>query len=76
MTAMLIQGGHLVDPSTGTDERRDVYVRNGRIAAVEMPGKLTGGEEGKGECHQCNRHGGSARTGRYPRASARAWSIL
>ena len=41
MTAMLIQGGHLVDPSTGTDERRDVYVRNGRIAAVEMPGKLT-----------------------------------
>ena len=41
MTAMLIQGGHLVDPSTGMDERRDLYVRDGRIAAVEMPGKLT-----------------------------------
>jgi dihydroorotase len=41
MTSMLIQGGHLVDSSTGMDERQDLYVRDGRVAAVEMPGKLT-----------------------------------
>ncbi|MHB1960121.1 MAG: dihydroorotase, partial [Acidobacteriaceae bacterium] len=40
MTAILIQGGHLVDPSTGMDERRDLYLRDGRVAALELPGKL------------------------------------
>jgi dihydroorotase len=40
MTTILIQGGHLVDPSTGVDERRDLYLRDGRVAALELPGKL------------------------------------
>ncbi|MGO8719543.1 MAG: dihydroorotase [Acidobacteriaceae bacterium] len=40
MTAILIQGGHLVDPSAGMDERRDLYVRDDRVAALELPGKL------------------------------------
>lgn len=40
MTAILIQGGHLVDPSTGMDERRDLYLRDGRVAALELQGKL------------------------------------
>lgn len=40
MTAILIYGGHLVDPSTGMDERRDLYLRDGRVAALELPGKL------------------------------------
>ena len=40
MTTILIQGGHLVDPSTGMDERRDVLLRDGRVAALDLPGKL------------------------------------
>ncbi len=40
MRAILIRGGHLVDPSTGIDEKRDLLLRDGRIAAVESPGKL------------------------------------
>jgi dihydroorotase len=40
MTAILIQGGHLVDPSTGVDGKRDLYLRDGLVAAVEVPGKL------------------------------------
>ena len=40
MTAILIHGGHLIDPSTGIDSMRDLFLRNGRVAAVERPGKL------------------------------------
>ena len=40
MTTILIQGGHLVDPSTGMDERRDLFLRDGRVAALDLPGKL------------------------------------
>jgi dihydroorotase len=40
MTAMLIQGGRLVDPSTDLDEKRDLYVRDNRVAAIDLPGKL------------------------------------
>ncbi|MGH9615724.1 MAG: dihydroorotase [Acidobacteriaceae bacterium] len=40
MTAILIESGHLVDPSTGMDERRDIYLRDDRVAAVDHPGKL------------------------------------
>ncbi len=42
MTAILIQGGHLVDPSTGMDETRDLYLHDGRVAALDRPGKLDG----------------------------------
>jgi dihydroorotase len=37
---MLIVSGHVVDPAQGIDGPRDVLVREGRIAAVEMPGGL------------------------------------
>ncbi len=40
MRAILIHGGHLVDPSAGIDEKRDLLLRDGRVAALEPPGKL------------------------------------
>ena len=42
MSTMVIRNGHVVDPSEGVDAPRDVLVRDGRIAAVELPGVLTG----------------------------------
>ncbi|MGA2437735.1 MAG: dihydroorotase [Acidobacteriaceae bacterium] len=42
MSELLILGGCVVDPANGTDGLRDVLLRDGRIAAVEMPGKLAG----------------------------------
>jgi dihydroorotase len=44
MSEMLIIGGHVIDPASGTDGPRDVLLRDGRIAAVEMPGVLAGVE--------------------------------
>ncbi len=40
MTSILIRGGRLVDPAAGIDAERDLLLRGGRVAAVEMPGKL------------------------------------
>ncbi len=40
MSDLLIVNGRVVDPASGTDGPRDVLVRDGRIAAVEMPGGL------------------------------------
>ena len=40
MSELLITGGHVVDPLSGVDEARDVLLRDGRVAAVEMPGGL------------------------------------
>ena len=40
MSEMLIVGGHVIDPATGIDGLRDLMVRDGKIAAVEMPGGL------------------------------------
>lgn len=39
-TAILIRGGRLVDPASGVDAERDLLLRDGRVAAVEAPGKL------------------------------------
>lgn len=36
----LIRGGHLVDPAAGIDEKRDLLLRDQRVAAVEPPGRL------------------------------------
>ncbi|MGB8539135.1 MAG: amidohydrolase family protein, partial [Acidobacteriaceae bacterium] len=38
---MLIRGGLLVDPSAGVDANRDLLLKDGKVAAVEPPGKLT-----------------------------------
>ncbi|MBB5326979.1 dihydroorotase [Tunturiibacter gelidoferens] len=40
MSDILILNGRLVDPANGLDAERDVLLRHGRVAAVEMPGGL------------------------------------
>jgi dihydroorotase len=40
MKAILIHGGRVIDPSTGTDEPRDILLSQGRIAALDQPGRL------------------------------------
>jgi dihydroorotase len=47
MTEILIQNGHLIDPVIGVDGLRDVLIRDGRIAAVEVPGTLDTVEAGE-----------------------------
>jgi len=42
MSDILILNGRLVDPASGVDAERDVLLRDGRVAAVEMPGALNG----------------------------------
>jgi N-acyl-D-aspartate/D-glutamate deacylase len=36
MTDLLLRGGRVVDPASGTDSVRDVHVRDGRVAAVDV----------------------------------------
>ncbi len=40
MKALLIRGGRVIDPAGGRDEPRDVLLRDGKIAAIENPGKI------------------------------------
>jgi dihydroorotase len=42
MSDILILNGRLVDPANGVDAERDLLLREGRVAAVEMPGELRG----------------------------------
>ena len=42
MSEMLILNGRVVDPAQGIDGPRDVLLRDGRVAAVELPGALAG----------------------------------
>ena len=35
MSRLLIKDGHLIEPSAGIDERRDVLIEDGRVAAIE-----------------------------------------
>ena len=44
MSDVLILNGRLVDPASGVDAERDVLLRDGRVAAVEVPGALKGVE--------------------------------
>lgn len=44
MKALLIRGGRVIDPATGLDGLRDVLARDGRIAAIENPGKARAAE--------------------------------
>jgi len=41
LNAILIRGGLLVDPSAGVDASRDLLLKDGKVAAIEAPGKLT-----------------------------------
>lgn len=40
MTALVIRGGHLVDPATGIDALKDILLKDGRVAEVASAGKL------------------------------------
>ncbi len=39
MSTILLQGGHLIDPSTGFDAPADVLLRDGRVEEVAVPGQ-------------------------------------
>ncbi len=47
MTALVIRGGHLVDPAAGVDALKDLLLKDGRVAEIAGPGKLkqANGEE-------------------------------
>lgn len=40
MKPLLIRGGRVVDPASGLDAKRDVLLRDGKIAAIENPGRI------------------------------------
>jgi dihydroorotase len=42
MSDILILNGRVVDPASGLDAERDLLLRHGQVAAVEMPGVLHG----------------------------------
>jgi dihydroorotase len=42
MKPILIRGGRVVDPSSGVDADRDVLLKDGRVSAIDAPGKLNG----------------------------------
>ena len=47
MTALVIRGGHLIDPAAGVDALKDILLKDGRVAEIAGPGKLkqANGEE-------------------------------
>lgn len=40
MKAILIRNGHLIDPASGIDAARDLLLADGKITAVDAPGKI------------------------------------
>lgn len=38
--SIVITGGHVVDPANGRDELLDIWIRGGRLAAVDIPGSF------------------------------------
>jgi dihydroorotase len=44
MTALVIRGGHLVDPAAGVDALKDILLKDGRVAEIAGPGKLKSAE--------------------------------
>ena len=40
MTALVIRGGHLIDPAAGVDGLKDILLKDGRVAEIAAPGKL------------------------------------
>ena len=40
MTALLIRGGHLIDPAAGGDALKEILLKDGRVAEIAAPGKL------------------------------------
>jgi dihydroorotase len=42
MSDLLVLGGRLIDPASAIDGPRDLLLRDGRVAAIELPGVLAG----------------------------------
>jgi dihydroorotase len=40
MTALVIRGGHLIDPAAGVDGPKDIFLKDGRVAEIAGPGRL------------------------------------
>src|ERR1039457_250351 len=40
MTALVIRGGHLVDPAAGVGAAKDILLKDGKVAEIAAPGKL------------------------------------
>ena len=40
MKPLLIRNGHLIDPASGTDAPRDLLLAEGKVVAVDKPGKI------------------------------------
>jgi dihydroorotase len=40
MTAIILRGGHLIDPAAGVDALKDILLKDGRVAEIASPGKL------------------------------------
>jgi dihydroorotase len=40
MTALVIRGGHLIDPAAGVDGPKDLLLKDGCVAEIAAPGKL------------------------------------
>jgi dihydroorotase len=40
MTALVIRGGHLINPAAGVDALKDLLLQDGRVAEIAGPGKL------------------------------------
>jgi dihydroorotase len=40
MTALVIRGGHLIDPAAGVDALKDILLKDGRVAEIAGQGKL------------------------------------
>ena len=36
----ILKNGHVIDPSSGLDEKRDILIEGDRIAALESPGSI------------------------------------
>jgi dihydroorotase len=48
MTALVIRGGHLIDPAAGVDGLKDMLLKDGRVAEIAAPGKLKPGNGAAG----------------------------
>lgn len=40
MKALVIRGGHLIDPAAGVDALKDIFLKDGHVAEIASPGKL------------------------------------
>ena len=77
LSAILIRGGHVVDPSAGVDAHRDLLLKDGRVAAIEPPGKLAAAaKQADAEIVEAGGLVVAPGAGRYPRPSARAGTGL